>query len=80
MAAKPVQISIDEDLLRRIDRDSEARRVGRSAFIRKALSTYLHAKERRDVDEAIRHAYEGQADDLLEEVQDLMGAQEWPEK
>jgi metal-responsive CopG/Arc/MetJ family transcriptional regulator len=46
MAAKPVQVSLDQELLRRIDRDPEARKLGRSAFIRNAVSTYLRAKER----------------------------------
>jgi metal-responsive CopG/Arc/MetJ family transcriptional regulator len=79
MAAKPVQISLDGDLLQRIDRDPEAKKLGRSAFIRNAVSTYLQAKERRDVDAAIRKAYGAKADDLVEEVEDLLGAQAWPE-
>jgi metal-responsive CopG/Arc/MetJ family transcriptional regulator len=79
MAAKPVQISLDGDLLQRIDRDPEAKKLGRSAFIRNAVSTYLQAKERRDVDAAIRKAYGTKADDLVEEVEDLLGAQAWPE-
>jgi metal-responsive CopG/Arc/MetJ family transcriptional regulator len=80
MAAKAVQISIDADLLHRIDSDAEAKRVGRSAFIRMALSTYLRAKERREVDETIRRAYEGKADELLADVEALMRAQTWPKK
>jgi metal-responsive CopG/Arc/MetJ family transcriptional regulator len=79
MAAKPVQVSIDGELLRRIDRDPEAKKLGRSAFIRNAVSTYLQAKERRDVDAAIRKAYEANADELLDEVESLVGAQAWPE-
>ncbi len=79
MAVKPVQVSIDGELLRRIDRDPEAKKLGRSAFIRNAVSTYLQAKERRDVDAAIRKAYEAKADDLLDEVGELMGTQAWPE-
>lgn len=79
MPAKPVQISLDGDLLRRIDRDPEAKKLGRSAFIRNAVSTYLQAKERRDVDAAIRRAYEAKADDVVEEVEDIIEAQAWPE-
>jgi hypothetical protein len=78
MAARPVQLSIDEDLLRRIDRDPEARRLGRSAFVRAAVRLYLEAKERRGVDEAIHRAYAGKADDLLAEIRDLIGRQAWP--
>lgn len=79
MAAKPVQVSLDEELLRRIDRDPEARKLGRSAFIRNAVSTYLRAKERRQIDEAVRRAYEGHADQMLSEVDVLVEAQAWPE-
>ncbi len=79
MASKPVQISLDQELLRRIDRDPETRKRGRSAFIRNAVVTYLRAKERREVDEAIRRAYEGTSDEMLSEVETLIGAQAWPE-
>ena len=80
MPAKAVQISLEEQLLRAIDADPEARRGGRSAFIRKAVSTYLEAKRRRDVDHAIRRAYQGKADELLDDVRDLIGAQAWPRR
>jgi metal-responsive CopG/Arc/MetJ family transcriptional regulator len=79
MGAKPVQISLDGELLRRIDRDPEAKKLGRSAFVRNAVSAYLQAKERRDIDAAIRKAYRATADDLVDEVEDLLRAQAWPE-
>jgi metal-responsive CopG/Arc/MetJ family transcriptional regulator len=78
MAARPVQISLDDDLLRRIDRDPEAKEKGRSAFIRAATELYLRAKERRRVDDEIRAAYQGKADELLAEIEHLLGAQSWP--
>jgi metal-responsive CopG/Arc/MetJ family transcriptional regulator len=78
MPAKPVQVSIDTELLRRIDRDPETRARGRSAFIRAAVSSYLEAKRRRDVDAAIRAAYAGVADAMEAEVRDLVDAQAWP--
>jgi metal-responsive CopG/Arc/MetJ family transcriptional regulator len=78
--AKPVQISIDRELLRRIDADPETRRAGRSAFIRSAVRLYLQAKERRAIDRAILRAYQGKADELLDDVESLMLAQAWPEK
>jgi metal-responsive CopG/Arc/MetJ family transcriptional regulator len=80
MPAKPVQISMDANLLQRIDKDPEAREKGRSAFLRSAASFYLAAKRRRAVDDAIARAYEGQADVMLDEVAELMGSQAWPEK
>ena len=78
MAAKAVQISMDTDLLRRIDRDPEVRKRGRSAFVRSAVELYLKAKRRRDVDRMIARAFEGQADAMLEEIVDLIGDQAWP--
>ena len=79
MASRAVQISLDQDLLSRIDRDPETRKLGRSAFIRSAVSTYLLAKERRKLDDAIRKAYRGKSNELLAEVEQLLGTQAWPE-
>jgi metal-responsive CopG/Arc/MetJ family transcriptional regulator len=78
MAARPVQISLDSDLLDRIDEDPEARQKGRSAFIRSAVQLYLRAKERREVESRIAVAYAGKADQLLDEVDELMVEQSWP--
>ena len=78
MARRPVQISLDVELLKRIDRDPEARKKGRFAFIRSAVEFYLRTRERAEVDEAIQSAYRGQGEALLKEVDDLFEAQEWP--
>ena len=78
MPARPVQISMDAELLRRIDEDPEVRRRGRSVFIRSAIEMYLRARRRREIDEQISSAYAGHADELLAEISDLMSAQEWP--
>jgi len=78
MAAKPVQVSIDTELLRRIDRDPETKATGRSALIRSAVSSYLEAKRRKQVDAAIRTAYGGAADAIEAEIADLADAQAWP--
>jgi metal-responsive CopG/Arc/MetJ family transcriptional regulator len=80
MAARPVQISIDDELLERIDADPEAREKGRSAFVRLAVRYYLGAKQRRDLEEQLLRAYEGEADAMIDEVAELIGIQEWPEK
>jgi metal-responsive CopG/Arc/MetJ family transcriptional regulator len=78
MSVKPVQISIDVELLRRIDADPEARERGRSAFVRSAVASYLEAKRRLQVDAAIRTAYGEAADDMAAELAGLMEAQTWP--
>jgi len=72
MAAKAVKISIDGELLRRIDRDPETRRRGRSAFVRTAVEQYLAAKDRRRIDEHLVAAYEGKADEMLAEIAELL--------
>lgn len=79
MAAKPVQISIDTELLRQIDADEETRAQGRSAFVRSAIELYLSAKRRRQIESQIAAAYRGRADALLAEAADLMDAQAWPD-
>jgi metal-responsive CopG/Arc/MetJ family transcriptional regulator len=79
MAARPLQISIDTELLRRIDADPEAREKGRSAFIRSAVQLYFTIKERREIESRLARAYGGAADAALDEVRDLLDAQTWPE-
>ncbi len=78
MLSRLVQISIDVDLLERVDRDEETRTAGRSGLIRRALEHYLEAKRRRGVDARLRQAY-GEVP-LEREVLDLMTAQAWPEE
>jgi len=78
MTARPVQISIDSDLLGQIDADPEAREKGRSAFIRSAVELYLKAKERQRMERRLTQAYSGEAGSLLDEVQELLGMQAWP--
>ncbi len=78
MPAKAVQISVDLELLRRIDADPETREKGRSAFVRSAVSSYLAAKRRKAIDLAIGAAYRDSADAMEAEVSDLLDAQAWP--
>jgi predicted transcriptional regulator len=77
MTAKPVQISLDTDLLDRVDADPEVREKGRSAFIRAAIQLYLEAKRRQEIDLRLATAYGGDADALLGEIETLMGSQSW---
>lgn len=78
MTAKPVQVSIDTELLARIDDDPEARAKGRSAFIRSAVILYLRAKERRDIEARIAAAYGAESQAVQDEIADLVEAQAWP--
>lgn len=78
MAARPVQISMEPDLLDQIDADPETQKKGRSAFVRSAVQLYLEAKNRQEVERQLAQAYAGEAGSLLEEVEALMGRQAWP--
>ena len=80
VAVRPVQISLDDELLDRIDADPEAQEKGRSAFVRLAVRHYLGAKERCHLEQRLQRAYEGEADAMIDEIAELIGAQEWSEK
>jgi metal-responsive CopG/Arc/MetJ family transcriptional regulator len=57
---KPVQVTFDEALLRRLDADPEARRDGRSAVVRRATAEYLRRSRAKRVAAAYRRAYGGE--------------------
>jgi len=78
MAAKAVQVSLDEALLARIDRDPEARAEGRSAFVRHAVEHYFDAKRRSAIDETLRRGYAGKAAEAAREIDGFIRAQAWP--
>ena len=80
VAARSIQISLDEELLREVDRQKESRERGRSAFVRRALRAYLEAQKKREIDRAYVRAYGGRADELHEEFADLMSTQRWPDE
>jgi metal-responsive CopG/Arc/MetJ family transcriptional regulator len=57
MYMKSIQVTFDEDLLRKLDRDEEVIRDGRSAVLRRAAAEYLRRKRRATIAEAYRRAY-----------------------
>jgi hypothetical protein len=77
---KPVRISVDTVLLRRIDADSEARAAGRSAFISSAVVWYLRDKESARIDARFRTALGGKADEVLAELDPFLAGQVWDEE
>jgi metal-responsive CopG/Arc/MetJ family transcriptional regulator len=78
MPARSVQISIDEDLLREIDRQAETKDHGRSAFMRNAARLYLDVQRRRSTDREYAAGYGGKADEVWDEFSDLISRQAWP--
>ena len=76
---KPVQVLIDEALLRRLDADAEVQEFGRSAVLRRAAAEYLRRSQRRRIAEAYRRAY-GNADGLGSEFAGWESEGVWPER
>ena len=76
---KPIQILIDEPLLRRLDADEEVRRLGRSEVLRRAADEYLRRRRSRRVTDAYRQAY-GNKEGLSEEFAGWENEGSWPGK
>jgi len=54
---KAVQITLDEELLARLDTDPEVKRDGRSAVLRRAAREYLERRRREAITQQYRKAY-----------------------
>lgn len=70
---------MDEDLLKRLDRDWEVRREGRSAVLRRAAAEYLRRSSARRVAAAYRKAY-GAGSGLGSDFSGWEGEGTWPGK
>lgn len=73
-----MQISVDRELLDRIDSDPEVRQKGRSAFIRAAVWRHLVAKQQQEIEARLAASYGGETDALLGEIEELLGEQTRP--
>ncbi len=76
---KPVQVMLDEDLLRRLSESDEVRERGRSEVVRRALDAYLRRKEAERIRSRYRRAYES-TDTLNEELTGWTDEGEWPDE
>ena len=54
---KAIQITIDDRLLTRLDRDPEVKRLGRSAIFRRAIEAYLRGRRKAEIADAYHRAY-----------------------
>ena len=54
---KAIQITVDHELLSRLDSDPEVKRLGRSAVFRRAVDAYLQRRRKHAIGEAYRRAY-----------------------
>lgn len=57
MYMRAIQVTIDDELLTRIDADPEAKSDGRSALLRRAVKRYLDEKEAVEIRKAYERAY-----------------------
>lgn len=74
---KAIQVTLDEGLLARLDRDEEVRRDGRSAVLRRAAELYLRQRRSRGITAAYRQAY-GAGAGLGTEFEGWTGEGKWP--
>jgi len=54
---KTIQITIDPELLDKIDNDEESKKNGRSAFLRQAVRYYFEHKRQKSISEKYRSGY-----------------------
>ncbi len=54
---KTIQITIDPDLLDKIDNDEESMKKGRSAFLRQAVRFYFEQKRLKSISDKYRSGY-----------------------
>ena len=78
MYMKAIQVSFDEELLRRLDADQEVRRDGRSAVLRRAAADYLRRKRRSQIAQAYQRGY-GEPGDPASEFEGWEDEGVWPQ-
>lgn len=54
---KAIQVTMDDDLLARLEADEEVRRDGRSAVLRRAADAYLRGRRSQAIAGAYERAY-----------------------
>ena len=78
MCMKAVQVTFDEALLERLDRDPAVRERGRSAVLREAAAAYLVRKEADVISDRYRAGY-GDRVELEAELDGWAGEGAWPQ-
>ena len=76
---KAIQITLDDELLARLDADEEVRRDGRSAVLRRAANEYLRRRRKRSIADSYARAYGG-ARGIDDEFRDWENEGAWPER
>ena len=76
IAMKTIQITMDEELLSKLDADEETRADGRSAVLRRAVAEYLKRRRNRTIASAYQKAYAKNKG--LSELKDWESEGIWP--
>lgn len=76
---KTIQITMDDELLAKLDADSETQRDGRSAVLRRAATEYLNRRRRSAIAEKYRQAYKKQPG-LGQDFKDWEEEGTWPKE
>jgi metal-responsive CopG/Arc/MetJ family transcriptional regulator len=79
MYMKAIQVTLDEELLARLDADDEVRRDGRSAVLRRAADEYLRRRRKRAIADQYVNAY-GAKPGLGKEFAGWEEEGSWPER
>ena len=74
---KAIQVSFDEALLDRLDRDPAVRQRGRSAVLREAAAAYLKHREAEEIAGRYQAGY-GDVAALDDELDGWAGSGTWP--
>ena len=75
---KAIQITVDEKLLRGVDRDPEVKKHGRSALIRRLLQEHLRRRREKEIDDAYERGY-SKHPPTQDELGPWPDVQAWPE-
>lgn len=75
---KAIQITVDDRLLARLDRDQEVKRLGRSAVFRRAAEAYLRDRRKTEIADAYRRAYSKRG--AASELEGWSEEGAWPER
>ena len=75
---KAIQITFDEALLERLDRDPSVRERGRSAVVREAAAEYLKRRDAEDIARQYRAGYRDTSD-LDDELAGWAAEGAWPD-
>jgi len=79
---KAIRITIDENLFDFLNSDGEVASIGKSEFFRRAVSYYLHQREKKNIAKSYERGYgnNDSKEEFANKVQEWENEQVWPEQ